>query len=182
MRYRIDLTGQQFGKLKVLHLVKNYTPRTWVCVCACGGFAKVQTKYLLSGNNKSCGCRPRLCGTPTHTSWKAMMIRCNVPTASNYPRYGGSGITVCERWRSYKNFLSDMGERPENKTLDRKDNKLGYEPTNCKWSTSAEQAQNKKYYGDKVSAFHKGRKRSALTCLRISIGRKRSGDLRKGNI
>lgn len=61
----------------------------------------------------------------------------------SYKYYGGKGITICERWNVYANFLADMGERPAGMTLDRKDSSGNYEPDNCKWSTPAEQAVNK---------------------------------------
>jgi hypothetical protein len=85
-------------------------------------------------------------GTLTYARWKSMMQRCNNPKASNYAYYGGQGIKVCPRWHSYAAFLSDMGECPSPKmTLDRKDNKLGYEPGNCQWVTQAEQNRNRSY-------------------------------------
>jgi hypothetical protein len=71
-----------------------------------------------------------------------MRQRCLYPRSKKYPRYGGRGITICERWSLFANFLADMGERPAGKTLDRVDNDGNYEPGNCRWATSAEQASN----------------------------------------
>ena len=83
--------------------------------------------------------------SPTYNSWTNMVARCYRPSAGRYKDYGAKGITVCDRWRfSFENFLADMGERPEGCTLDRKDNKEGYTPENCKWSTTAEQQRNRK--------------------------------------
>ncbi len=82
--------------------------------------------------------------TPTYRSWQRMKNRCLNPNKDNYALYGGRGIQVCERWRSsFENFLADMGERPEGKTLDRYPNPDGnYEPNNCRWATPKEQTNN----------------------------------------
>lgn len=72
-----------------------------------------------------------------------MRARCNNPNHSYYYLYGGRGIKVCESWNKFENFLADMGERPNNSTIDRIDNDLGYTPDNCVWATSIEQRQNR---------------------------------------
>lgn len=79
----------------------------------------------------------------TFKSWESMLQRCTNPNAPDYPRYGGAGITVCERWRKFENFYADMGERPEGTTIDRSPKKAGnYEPKNCRWATPGEQQRN----------------------------------------
>lgn len=60
----------------------------------------------------------------------------------DYLRYGGRGITVCDRWNSYDYFLSDMGEAPNGLTIDRKDNDGPYAPWNCVWATRKIQQRN----------------------------------------
>lgn len=72
-----------------------------------------------------------------------MLARCGNANHAAYPRYGGRGITVCERWQKFENFLADMGERPGDLTLDRIDNDRGYEPGNCRWTTRAVQVRNR---------------------------------------
>jgi hypothetical protein len=71
-----------------------------------------------------------------------MLYRCRTQKNVSYSRYGGRGITVCKRWQKYVNFLADMGERPDGMSLDRINNNRGYTPSNCRWSTPQEQAQN----------------------------------------
>lgn len=85
----------------------------------------------------------------TYNSWRAMKHRCLNPNYVNYHRWGGRGITINDKWlHSFKNFLSDMGVRPEGKTLDRYPDPNGnYEPGNCRWATPKEQANNKDSIG-----------------------------------
>lgn len=83
-------------------------------------------------------------GTPEYRSWMAMNQRCNYPGIINYHRYGGRGIKVCDRWKSFVLFLEDMGKKPFPKAqIDRIDNDGNYEPNNCRWVTQKENARNK---------------------------------------
>lgn len=83
----------------------------------------------------------------TYNSWKSMVSRCSNPKDGAWGTHGGRGIKVCERWKTFENFLSDMGDRPPGLTLERKDNNGNYEPDNCKWATWSEQNKNKRPWG-----------------------------------
>ncbi len=128
----------------------------WMCSCECGVYKPVSGTTLRNGSSISCGCyrkelssrrAPRTTHgysySRTYKTWVGMKSRCNNPNSSDYPRYGGSGVSICDRWRDFRNFLADMGPRPEGKTLDRYPDKTGnYEPGNCRWATPEEQSQN----------------------------------------
>jgi hypothetical protein len=144
---RIDIQGQRFGRLVVSAFA---TAGKWQCLCDCGAVSLVTGNALRTGRQQSCGCLHRiLCKrlnsshghaaactqSPTYRSWHAMRQRCGNPKHKHYPRYGGAGIKVCDRWRYFKNFLHDMGERPDGKELSRLDESKGYEPGNVVWET-----------------------------------------------
>jgi hypothetical protein len=82
--------------------------------------------------------------TPEYGSWCAMKNRCNNPKHKAYDRYGGRGITYCENWNDFKNFLTDMGLKPDSKMeLERIDNDKNYCKENCRWATHKEQTRNR---------------------------------------
>lgn len=84
-------------------------------------------------------------GSLTYRSWQRMINRCENPNSDSYQRYGSVGVKVCNKWHSFSEFLKDMGERKSvDYSLDRIDYRGNYEPNNCRWATSKEQARNKK--------------------------------------
>ncbi len=107
-------------------------------------------------------------GTLTYARWKSMMQRCFNVKHIGYPRYGGIGITVCERWQDFALFLADMGECPgKEMTLDRIESQKGYEPGNCRWTTKADQNRNRPNHA--VMLTHNGISKS-LTDWAREIG------------
>lgn len=83
--------------------------------------------------------------TPTYRSWLSMKNRCLNPRTPSFATYGGVGITVCERWLNFGQFLADVGERPSaGHSLDRIDGTRGYEPGNVRWATRQEQNRNRR--------------------------------------
>lgn len=159
-----DMIGQRFGRLTVLARNNSRLPHNvtrlrayWLCRCLCGKQTIVESSHLRNGHTQSCGCykRDRIkkaltthghnpMGKPssTHRAWSSMCTRCFNRNNPSWKNYGGRGITACERWKAFENFLADMGERPKGTSIDRINNDGNYEPGNCRWATRIQQARN----------------------------------------
>lgn len=151
--------GDRLGRLVMIERIKNEKGRiVWVSKCDCGVTKSIRQNHLLSGMTTSCGCvsrdrtsqRSRKHGhtvgrlqSKTYRTWCGMLRRCRNKNVIGYENYGGRGISVCERWLTFENFLADMGEPPSSKhSIDRIDHDGNYEPTNCRWATAVEQNNN----------------------------------------
>ena len=155
--------------------------RKILCKCECG-VEKELWVYNFKKGVKSCTCKRSallsaartshgMTKTPTYETWTAMVIRCTSPGSVNYPRYGGAGITVCDRWRnSFENFLADMGERPSALySLDRINNDGNYEPGNCRWATSKQQGNNR--HSNRLITYLGQTKTLAEWCVELGVKR-----------
>lgn len=155
----INIAGKRYGRWLVLSNTPRKRPNgtsLWRCQCDCGQIKDhVMYTSLVRGISQSCGClRKELLRKPdnkvhsqrntTYRIWMSMKTRCLRSNHPSFKNYGGRGITICDRWMKFDNFLNDMGPRPEGMSLDRRDNDQGYCKENCRWTTSLEQSRNRR--------------------------------------
>jgi len=158
----LDISGRKFSRLKVLSRAgsNKHGASIWNCVCDCGNECVGLGYEIKIGHKRSCGClvpestsklnlsHGHTAGggrTPTYKAWRSMINRCNQPSTDAWEHYGAIGIQVCARWEeSYENFLTDMGEQPKGKTIDRIRSDGDYEPSNCRWASLSQQSQNRR--------------------------------------
>lgn len=164
MRKFKDLTGMVFKHLTVVKIAERGRTGNihWQCLCQCGKVKAIAGSSLVSGDTSSCGCltgklilenrisasKHGCCTnqlkTKEYSIWQGMLNRCRNPRLACFKYYGGKGITVCDEWGEFHNFLNDMGLAPTPfHTIDRIDNNQGYCKANCKWSTMKEQIRNR---------------------------------------
>lgn len=178
----IDLTGLRFSRIVVLRLGERTKggQTTWVCMCDCGVEFSAQASNIKNGKTRSCGClrkeqlsefntlyktKHKKCKTTEYRIWSGIHTRCLNKLDNGYKEYGGRGISICDRWRVFENFLLDMGERPSpNHSIDRIDVNGNYEPSNCRWATFFEQCNNKR---DTVFIEYEGEKRTIAEWSKI---------------
>ena len=146
--------GSVFGELTVVG--QTGEKDILICRCSCGTEKTARLGHMRAGTVKSCGClllrRPKeVHGThllgrdPLYKIWNSMVYRCTEPSHHAFHRYGGRGITVCDRWLGDDgpiNFIADMGPRPPGYSIDRIDNNKGYCRENCRWADQVTQSRN----------------------------------------
>lgn len=150
------MIGQTFSRYTVIGDAEPKSGmRMVVCRCECGTEVTVYAKNLKSGNSRSCGClksektaqRNHKHGEAKSREWRiwvGLLQRCSQNAGKNAQWYSARGITVCDRWLTFDNFLADMGRAPEGAQIDRIDNALGYAPDNCRWATPSQNSRNRR--------------------------------------
>lgn len=155
MRFK-DLTGIVVGRLTVLGIAHRNVQGVfyWTCECECGNKTTVARNSLQQKVTRSCGCLAResakaratthgMTGTKTYKVWCSLIERATDPNHKNARYYFDKGITVCDEWLKFENFLADMGEQPPGLWIERIENSLPYSKDNCKWETPSRQCSNR---------------------------------------
>lgn len=147
-------SGTEFGRLTftgslVREQRSTYTLTLYECLCKCGVVAMFPRGNLVSGKTRSCGCikveqrvTHGMSKSPEYTVWDSMVQRVTNPKTNCRRNYFDKGIDMDPRWMSFESFYEDMGPRPDGLTLERKDSRKGYWPSNCIWADRVTQNNN----------------------------------------
>lgn len=177
---RDKLEGQKYQRWTVIsHSHQVGSHQYYLCRCECGTEKIVQANSLRTGTTKSCGCHRRETSKrqftthgatkhPAYQSWSGMHARCRNPKHIGYASYGARGIVVCEAWRTFEGFWADMGPTwQEGLSIDRIDPDGNYEPSNCRWATWTQQANNKR--NNKILETPWGRMTQSQAAAKVGI-------------
>lgn len=151
----IDRKDHRYERLIVISKAPNASDKDtnarWNCQCDCGNTTIAYGQDLARGKVKSCGCLNAeriqshgMARTPVYNVWKQIFQRCENPKCPSFKNYGARGIGVCDEWRDFARFFSDMGNPPHKRSLERRDNSKGYSKENCYWATARQQLNNKR--------------------------------------
>lgn len=158
MKKAIIEAGDVFNDWTVLsEFIQEGKDRRFLCRCVCGKEKLCFLHHLKAGVTRGCGCRRNndnrkretshgMSYSKEYASWRAMLWRCSKKCTNDLNKnYHGRGISVCERWKSFKNFIQDMGNKPSpDQEIDRIDNEKNYSLENCRWATSKQNSRNKR--------------------------------------
>ena len=162
MGKKIDMTGQQSGKLTVIEEAgRTKNGRVlWRCRCECGNEVVVRTDSLRREHTRSCGCYQRervveahtthgMSETRLHYVWASMLVRAGVYKGASEETkrlYQDRGINVCDEWLVFENFRdwALSHDYKESLQIDRRDNDKGYCPENCRWVSCRENTNNRR--------------------------------------